>query len=369
MAAKENRLDALDGIKGIAAVIIAYIYHYKNDFYNCTPIPQWFPGFLRKAMELLYTHGYLALSIFFCLSGFVMYQAYAGRIMRGEVSFVEYLKKRLLRVMPLFWVTTLVAWVLEWYYIYSTGYAFVIGHNDLHHLFFHLFGLQYIAGITEGQSFNGPGWFITAILICYILFFVLAKKTKKYLPAGCLAFVLLGSYLVFRQPYLTTPFMDVSMGQSYLGFFWGVLAAWFLQKAKAAGEKEWKIALFGVILLVLWLAGFSVDLLGNEQTTFIYFGCTGILWLALYARPVRWLLNLKMFGWLGKISFSVYLWNFPLDLMFDLINRKFLVFDFNSSWFWLLHFAVSLLLAAASCFWLEPRLLGRFAKFLERYFA
>lgn len=368
MAEKEKRLDAFDALKGIAAVIIAYIYHYKNDFYNCTPIPGCFPVFLRKLMEFLYTYGYLTLSVFFFLSGFVMYRAYAGRIQSGEVSFYDYLKKRMLRVMPLFWFTTLVAWGLEWYYIIRTGYAFVIGHNDLHHLFFHLFGLQYIAGITEGQSFNGPGWFITAILICYVLFYAVVKKAKQHFPLVCLAFVLLGSYLVFRHPYLTTPFLDASMGQSYLGFFWGVLVAWFLKKAESVGEKEWKLAGTGIILLAVWSVAFALDLLGNEQTTFIYFGCTGILLLALYAKPVNWLLKRKALVWLGKISFSIYLWNFPVDLIFDLINRRFLIFDFNSSSFFLLHLVVSLAVAACSWFWLEPWLTRRFDRFLKRYF-
>lgn len=368
MAANDNRLDALDALKGMAALIIAYVYHYKNDFYNCTPIPQVLPGFLQKSVAFLYQYGYLTLSVFFFLSGYVMYAAYAGRIARGEVAFGVYLKRRLVRVMPLFWVTTLAAWMLEWYYIYRTDYAFVIGNNDLHHLFFHLFGLQYIAGVTEGQSFNGPGWFITAILVCYVLFYLLAKKTKQYLPMACLGFVLLGSYLVFRHPYLTTPFLDVSMGQSYLGFFLGVLTAWFLQQAARAKEKEWKLAAAGAVLLAVWLFAFFFGLLGNEQTTFIYFGCTGILLVALFAKPVRWLLSRKVLVWFGKISFSVYLWNFPVDLMFDLVNRRFMIFDFNSVAVWLLHLAVSLLVAAASWRWLEPWLAGRFARFLERYF-
>jgi peptidoglycan/LPS O-acetylase OafA/YrhL len=80
---QQQRFLMLDGLRGIAAICVM-MYHRKL----------WIggPGVLD--------HAYLAVDFFFALSGFVIAQAYGGQIGR-TLSFVEFSKRRIIRLFPL----------------------------------------------------------------------------------------------------------------------------------------------------------------------------------------------------------------------------------------------------------------------------
>ncbi|WP_423142441.1 acyltransferase family protein [Parablastomonas sp. CN1-191] len=75
------RYGTLDGMRGIAAIAVA-IYHFRG---TLTP------------------HGYIAVDFFFCLSGFVLLEAYRGRV-DGGLRTGPFLKARWLRLYPLYFV-------------------------------------------------------------------------------------------------------------------------------------------------------------------------------------------------------------------------------------------------------------------------
>lgn len=365
---EKNRYESLDGIRGIAAVFISCFAHYNNAFGGARPLLKYFDN---KFIDSMYGNGaQLWVEVFFCISGFVIFEAYFDRICDGEhpMRFGEFICRRAVRIFPLFWATTAAAWGLQWFNLLTSGEIFLMGENDLHHLFLNLFGLQNISGLASGPSFNAPAWFLSAVLVCYVIFYLLASLLKKNMVYGCAGMVLFGAIVVHSYLLTDIPFLGFSMGRGYLSFFWGVLLAIFVRSYK--GSSRALPLLAGCMLLALW--GYCYyrkeGLVGDFYTTSTFYVCTGLLLLAVYAKSVSWLLTRRIFLILGKVSFSVYLWNFPIQAALTIIQRYFGVFDYTSIRFWLFHLVLSIGAALASGYWLEPLLNRKFTAFIDRNF-
>ena len=133
---------ALDGVRGIAALAVM-MFHIA-----------WWPHFGRP-----FPSAYLAVDLFFALSGFVVAHAYSPRLSQG-MSPWGFLRLRVVRLWPLYALGL------------AVGVAAVIGFRLAHdqavgapslakHLGFHLLFLPLlIGGAMSGQlfPFNGPSW-------------------------------------------------------------------------------------------------------------------------------------------------------------------------------------------------------------------
>lgn len=179
---KKTHFAALDGFRGIAAVLVAYFYHYFQYFDGNTPLSDWSGGGVKwqQVTEAVYVYSYLGVEIFFCMSGFLMCYLYYQNILDGKVDFKTYIYKRINKLFPLFWLTTIVTWIGQWFNLFTSGETVLFDNNNLFHLFVNFMGLQQFFGV----SFNGPSWFLTSILICYIIYYIVTKngKVELYMP-------------------------------------------------------------------------------------------------------------------------------------------------------------------------------------------
>lgn len=87
MSATHNRFDALDGLRGVAAIAVM-ISHFSQ--------------------ETLFKNAYEAVDLFFMLSGFVIAHSYGARLLSGMTS-TEYVKRRLIRLYPMLLISLLIA--------------------------------------------------------------------------------------------------------------------------------------------------------------------------------------------------------------------------------------------------------------------
>jgi len=83
----------LDGLRGVAAIAVAFRHIPDN------------------AVALWTPESYLAVDLFFMLSGFVLAHAYADRLARG-MSFVDFAAVRLIRLYPLYLIASLITLAL-----------------------------------------------------------------------------------------------------------------------------------------------------------------------------------------------------------------------------------------------------------------
>lgn len=167
----DNRILQLDGLRGVLSLMVA-LYHFPKEY-----LPEGFADFfvLRQANVFV--------DVFFVLSGFVITYRYSTIDSLGR--FIEFLKKRLLRLYPLLFysVTVVLMLSLTQFALHRTV---MLKADDLS-----LSGLlwQYldsifmlnstpILGSTLGLNF--PSWSISAEMFSYLLFGVILLHRPNY---------------------------------------------------------------------------------------------------------------------------------------------------------------------------------------------
>jgi len=84
-----RRYYTLDGLRGVGALFVV-LHHFAADFSFATAV-----------------RGYLAVDLFFCLSGFVLTRGYAGKLANG-MAFEQWMGVRLRRLYPLFFLSIVI---------------------------------------------------------------------------------------------------------------------------------------------------------------------------------------------------------------------------------------------------------------------
>ncbi len=85
--AHRARYEVLDGLRGIAALLVVCFHLFE--------------GHAENHFSQLFNHAYLAVDFFFVLSGFVIGYAYDGRWGKGGLSVWGFIRRRLIRLQPM----------------------------------------------------------------------------------------------------------------------------------------------------------------------------------------------------------------------------------------------------------------------------
>lgn len=155
---KPVRLDALTGLRCLAAVNIVF-FHFSN--------PQSF-GLLAPVVNA----GYIALGLFFLLSGFVLAYNYAGQARSGKLDRVRFWKARFTRLYPVYLLSLLMSWRMV-----AAEY-----HAHTHAMFWT--GMALTPLLLQGwvpslaTFLNTPAWAMPAEAFMYTLFPWLAKVKR-----------------------------------------------------------------------------------------------------------------------------------------------------------------------------------------------
>jgi len=173
----DKEIKSLTGLRGIAAVYVMMFHFFIGQRFT-------------NPLTTLLAHGYLAVDVFFVLSGFVMTLTYSHLFDRGRFfsSYGKFLGRRIARVYPLYLVGTLCAFILIRCKILEPphlklGFALV----------WNLFMVQ-AWGLTE--SLDGPGWSISAEWAAYLLYPLLLLCLARTRPGRWIAFIMSTGVLV-----------------------------------------------------------------------------------------------------------------------------------------------------------------------------
>lgn len=165
--------EALDGLRGLAAIMIVvfHIYEILSPELSKSPV----------------AHGFLAVDFFFCLSGFVIGYAYDERA-NGPDGVKQFLINRLIRLQPLVILGTLfgfVALLLDPYLPQSAVAEFGWGKIALATLCSVLLLPSPILGRYDNVfPLNAPAWSLSMEYIISLVYaFVFIRLNKKWLAA------------------------------------------------------------------------------------------------------------------------------------------------------------------------------------------
>ena len=341
-----ERKYSLDVLRIIATVLIV-MHHYQQT------TGAYFEGHINFFNGRFY-FGYVV-EFFFLLSGYFMWR-YVERIENG-LSFPKFFAPRALRLLPLVLISGVTYEALlyiyqricggDWFGVSVTVWGVVI--NAL--------------GVQDGWVFgnpmvNNPTWYISVLLLCYVVFYLLTYLGKRWQVPHAYLFafmVLLGCGV---QTYgINLPFLNSSSCRGYYAFFFGVLLAKGLERLDAAKQaRNIYIFLGSLISAVLlpclmvykweWVAGGI-----NYLMTFVFYPALIILFCS---KPLAKLFDHKCIGTWGKITYDTYIWHNPNFLLLYIIpavtGRSWSLLTVKAM---LLYTAISFVVGAASYYVLE----------------
>jgi peptidoglycan/LPS O-acetylase OafA/YrhL len=366
---KAKRLYSLDVLRGVAALAIIF-WHWQHFFgIHGTWQPGWSrlqePGY--AVFKPLFDEGWVAVDIFFAVSGFVFFWLYLEPVRRREIGAGKFALQRFSRLYPLYFVTLLLAAALQLAFHHVTGNWFIFDANDWSHFVKSIFLVQQWLPPDEAQSFDGPVWAVSIEVLLYLIFFV-GVRLRLRGAIACIGLSLVGAVYFFQ---------DGQIGRGIMGFFWGgatyyaVEAIAPLANARSiargvafAALSAWAIAIADIYLgfhntlismLPFEAARFTI---GYEYPIFLMAFILVIVPLTLAALA----LHEELFGgaWerftlLGDISYSTYLIHFLMQLSLALLALHFgwTSADFMHGWAMIAFYAVLIGLGWASYTYFE----------------
>ena len=297
-AGSKQHFPALDGLRGVAAISVM-LYHYTYGG------AAWFP------------QGYLAVDLFFMLSGFVIAFSYEDRL-RSGLSAGSFMVRRLVRLYPMI----VVASVLGGAATYAKLAAQPTGTDPLSLLGLLLCSLTLFPQLHDtylGKEIfplNVVLWTLFFEVFVNVVYCLFAFKLKsKHLIAIVLICLLI---LALSGPLggnLTDDFL-LGFPRVAVGFFAGVL----LCRHRSIGQsRTWKhgfIPLSALVVLTFWLP-FSPQ----GVTLVAVFGLFVLIVLLGAATAPSWP-GRRLLQGMGDISYPLYALHLPLHGVLTTLERK-----------------------------------------------
>lgn len=312
--ASKPHYDILDGLRGVAAVIVI-IFHLLEAHAGGSHLNQ------------IINHGYLAVDFFFMLSGFVIGYAYDDRW--NQMTVGTFFKRRLIRLQPMVIMGSIVG-AAFFYFQASDCFPNIAGTPVTTMLLVMLLGFTLlplplkwdIRGWTEMHPLNGPAWSLYYEYIGNILYALFVRKFNKValttliVIAGCLTVHLC----------LTAPSGDIVGGwalnweQQYVGivrllypFFAGLLLSrlgWLIRIKKRAFW--WCSLLIVVVLSIPRIGGEDGFWMNGLYEAFIIICIFPIIVSMGAGGKVTGKRSVGVCKFLGDISYPIYITHYPL---------------------------------------------------------
>ncbi len=309
------RLNALDSLRGLAALGIAFFWHYKLfniDYFQAHPEIQ--PGF--EAFKWFYLCGWNLVDFFFVLSGFVFMHVYSEKIASKQVHEKDFFILRLSRLYPMHIITMFIVASVQYFRLLNGMEFHATGLNDLYHFILNVLFMQ--AGFFQsGESFNGPSWTLSCEMLGYILFFYILTKSRK--PMVLFVICILTGFSIL-QMRMNVPLFNPQTAKMFTGFFIGCVT-YKLNLYIAGLPVRTKHRLSAVLLiftatvmLLTYKVGY-IKFFGQWDRVMPVFVYPMIILIALNVKGLNIVLSAKPLTYLGDISYSIYLLHFPVLLI------------------------------------------------------
>ena len=333
---KKNETLCLNGLKGLGAFVIAFFWHYKH-----FPLHDGFPMF--SIFTLLYKHGYLMVEIFFMLSGFGMMCGYSDKILKHKISFKSYILKRLKKFYPIFFFTLLLTTIFELIYTHIYGETFIYPNFDLYHFILNVFCVQNGVFGTD-WSFDSPSWCISLCILMYCIFYYVVYTSKNENQIFYKSLVIISCTYIFSKEI---SIINTLLFRGLMCFFIGVILQIIYEKRqnfnyKFIGVISFVFVVFSTVLIRIYGAGVA----GNLQL-FVILGFGPLLiFSVLTVKFLNKFLSLKPFLFLGNISISIYLFHFPIQCLFRIVDHYLnLNLNYSTKYVWASYVFITLLIA------------------------
>jgi peptidoglycan/LPS O-acetylase OafA/YrhL len=332
-----KRLYSLDVLRGVAALAIIF-WHWQHFF----AVRGAWQTVWSRAMEPLYPVfkplydlGWVAVDIFFAVSGFVFFWLYLEPVARREIGAGKFALQRLSRLYPLYFATLILAAAMQLAFHHATGNWFIFDANDWSHFVKSVLLVQQWLPPDELQSFNGPDWAVSIEVLLYVVFFIAVRFGLRG-PIAATVLVIIGAAFFFH---------DGQIGRGIMGFFWGGVTFYAVRWLSSRPHARSMFPILVFTALAVWAIAIADAYLDFHQALIAMLPFAAARFLIGYEYPIFLMafifivvpltlaalaMHEELFGgqwarftFLGDISYSTYMIHFPMQLALALLALHF----------------------------------------------
>ena len=312
----------IDGLRAIA-VLAVILYHAEITIFNHQP----FKG------------GFIGVDIFFVISGYLITSIILREIkFSGYFSFKKFYERRVRRILPVLLLVILVSLPLAWLYLLPLSFvdfskSILSSLFFISNLFFNYSGQEY--GLESGllKPFLHT-WSLSVeeqfYLIFPVIFFLIIKYFQKIFIQTIIVILLISllsaHWTSENNSSISFYFLHTRIWEILAG---SILAFYEIEKGERSSNRilnkilpsiGFFLIIFNIIFFKLYFAHPSF------YTLPAVIGICLIIWFSDKDEPITKFLSLKFIVGIGLISYSLYLWHFPIFAfarVYDLIQNKF----------------------------------------------
>ncbi|WP_371805224.1 acyltransferase family protein [Candidatus Lokiarchaeum ossiferum] len=215
---KNTKFIELDILRIISCLIVVVLIHIPNN-YGYT----FYMDFSTYTGYLFHTLGINnSMSAFVFISGFSLFLSKNNRNLNSRTKIGQFLKKRFLRIFPLYWIALIIYFII--FPFFETSFIYGVAH---------VFGLQIFFAPLGGDPI-WTIWFIGIIVLYYLIFIVLSylDSLKKIIPAAIIIDA------IFVALNLLFGIVEYRFFQYYNFFILGIIIAKFYTSNEFENLKE-----------------------------------------------------------------------------------------------------------------------------------
>lgn len=298
----------IDGLRAIAVTAVI-IYHAQVKIFD----------------HQLFKGGFIGVDIFFVISGYLITSIILNELfLTNSFSFKFFYERRIRRILPVLFVVMIVSLPFGWIYLFPTSLLdfsksilYSIGFSS--NYFFYDTGQEYgaLSGFfkpflhTWSLSVEEQ-YYILFPLIALIIFRYIRKYLVHILIIGFITSLILADWTSKNDHSMSFYLVHTRMWELLVGS----LLAYF--EIKIGRKNKYKILnltlpFFGLVLIGYSLLFFYDGIHHPSYYTLLpIIGVSLIIWFSNKNEFITKILTTKLFVGIGLISYSLYLWHYPV---------------------------------------------------------
>lgn len=367
----KGRLEELDSLRGLAALTVIFSHFFA--IFKVESHSNILNRLIDSPLHLFFA-GHEAVVLFFILSGFVLALPYYNN---KETSYSVFAIKRVIRIYIPYIVSVIVAVILA--FIFTKG-----GINELsdwfnsvweypikwdvvidHIIFIHSF---------ENSEFNPVYWSLVHELRISLVFpLILLLQNKYSIKTNTIIGVVL-FFSGFSLFYLTNIVLQINVDYfstlQYIPMFMiGAYLALYREKLVNYLKQLNEVAMYCLLFLALLAYTYahwffpSIGILHVVNDLIISFGASIFIIFSLTSKKFSAFLKIKLVHFMGKISYSIYLYHsIVLLTMLNIFYNK-----INIIFIFIMTIILTMVLSALSYYWVELPSIKLIKKIQNKY--
>lgn len=368
MGKTKDNLNYFYIIKFLSSIIIAVFLHYSDHLLTNLGLIN---TYNNKIIVFLMTQSSVLVELFFIMSGVLFYVSTRNSILKKKNTFDSFITKKISRLLPVMIISSLYVYICNYILFKYRFSLWSSGSISLYELV-----LSFFQGkmLFHGEaSLNGPLWYISVYLICICFAYYLTKKTKKYGDKVYLLPILL-SLILYYNFIKISPILNNSLVRGLSSFFIGLYVGKFLNLFNDFSKKNKIISkIICLFFLLFYLHCFHIDRINNfyYPISFSYslFVFVPLIIFMYDFKNMNKLFSKKIFKFLGNISYSLYVWNFPILITIHLLYIFNIIhFNIYSKLFLLVLLIIHIIVATLSYYFIEEKFKNIKFNFIKKLF-